>query len=289
MGFDVYDPAAIAANPITGLIGCTTSYAPPVDAGTNKQLPAQDVATYFDALPPSIFNGDVFTVRIVGTPAVAGFLMSIWADKTNGHTGYNNPNYVKRQAIFSADGVAGHSSDVEKTEDFTVTVTDPAVKAKILAGDFVLQLGVVGGNLAGAIETVRSVSIAYTSYEVTFDGNGGIGTMTDATGALAANLPTSTFTRDGYLFNGWNDDQNGNGTAYADGAEYTFDADTTLYAQWIIDPSANSGGGGNDGSSDAANLPNTGVDSNAAFLAIGALMSLGILTTLTVIRRRRSS
>jgi uncharacterized repeat protein (TIGR02543 family) len=53
-----------------------------------------------------------------------------------------------------------------------------------------------------------------------------------------ANTPTAltlnSFTRLGYTFSGWNTLANGTGTAYADGASYSFSADATLYAQWSI-------------------------------------------------------
>ena len=42
--------------------------------------------------------------------------------------------------------------------------------------------------------------------------------------------------RNGYIFNGWNTQKNGKGTAYASGAEYKHDQNgntVTLYAQWI--------------------------------------------------------
>lgn len=68
-------------------------------------------------------------------------------------------------------------------------------------------------------------------YTITFDANGGEGTMdtqrTCADGPVALNV--NTFTRDGYIFDGWKD---GSGTAYTDQQEVTFTADTTLYAQW---------------------------------------------------------
>lgn len=50
-------------------------------------------------------------------------------------------------------------------------------------------------------------------------------------------LPSNTFTRSGYAFNGWNTASNGSGTSYADGANYTASTSyagqtVTLYAQW---------------------------------------------------------
>ena len=69
-------------------------------------------------------------------------------------------------------------------------------------------------------------------HTVTFNANGGSGTMAPQ----AANVPTAltlnTFTRTGYSFSNWNTAANGSGTSYADGAVYDFSANVTLYAQW---------------------------------------------------------
>lgn len=45
-------------------------------------------------------------------------------------------------------------------------------------------------------------------------------------------LLSNPFTREGYNFTGWTTEANGTGTSYADGANITLTADTTLYAQW---------------------------------------------------------
>lgn len=78
-----------------------------------------------------------------------------------------------------------------------------------------------------------------TGYTVTFDGNGGSGTMAnqsfdyDEEKALAAN----SFTRTGHDFTGWNTKADGSGTSYTDEQEVKNLTDTdggtvTLYAQW---------------------------------------------------------
>jgi uncharacterized repeat protein (TIGR02543 family) len=78
--------------------------------------------------------------------------------------------------------------------------------------------------------------IAVWNSTITFDGNGGSGSMedqviceTDTTTPLTKN----SFTRDGYEFAGWNTKADGTGTAYND--EETGvgkDGSITLYAQW---------------------------------------------------------
>ncbi|MBL8062553.1 MAG: InlB B-repeat-containing protein, partial [Anaerolineales bacterium] len=81
--------------------------------------------------------------------------------------------------------------------------------------------------------TVMKYSLTYT---VTFNANGGYGTLNDQTASSVTALNTNTFTRPGYAFSGWNTAANGSGTAYADGASYDFTTDITLYAQWTLSP-----------------------------------------------------
>lgn len=73
-----------------------------------------------------------------------------------------------------------------------------------------------------------------SSATVTFDANGGSGTMETQTASSATSLRANAFARPGHVFNGWNTQANGSGTAYADGASFPFSANTTLYAQWIL-------------------------------------------------------
>jgi uncharacterized repeat protein (TIGR02543 family) len=73
-----------------------------------------------------------------------------------------------------------------------------------------------------------------SSSTVTFNANGGTGTMSNQTASSATNLTSNTFTRSGYTFSGWNTDAGGSGTSYANGASYPFTANVTLYAQWTL-------------------------------------------------------
>jgi uncharacterized repeat protein (TIGR02543 family) len=69
---------------------------------------------------------------------------------------------------------------------------------------------------------------------VTFDANGGTGTMANQTASVSTPLTANAFTRAGFTFSGWNTAANGSGTAYADGANFPFTANATLYAQWTL-------------------------------------------------------
>jgi uncharacterized repeat protein (TIGR02543 family) len=70
---------------------------------------------------------------------------------------------------------------------------------------------------------------------VTFNANGGTGSMSNESSSTSKSLTANTFTRSGYTFLGWNTAANGSGTAYADGASYGFSANVTLFAQWSAD------------------------------------------------------
>lgn len=72
------------------------------------------------------------------------------------------------------------------------------------------------------------------TYTVTFNANGGTGTMAAQTftEGEAQTLTRNAFTYDGYAFSGWNTVQSGSGASYTDGQTITAIADMTLYAQW---------------------------------------------------------
>ena len=78
------------------------------------------------------------------------------------------------------------------------------------------------------------VAAPATKCTVTFDANGGTGAMDVLTADLGTTvtLPASTFTRDGYVFAGWNTATDGTGTAIVNGGQLTLGSDATLYAQW---------------------------------------------------------
>ncbi len=76
-------------------------------------------------------------------------------------------------------------------------------------------------------------------HTVTFVENDGVSdavysTMTDSTASpldLVSSLQPA-FSNPGQSFSGWNTSANGSGTSYADGAQFSFAANLTLYAQW---------------------------------------------------------
>ena len=75
-----------------------------------------------------------------------------------------------------------------------------------------------------------------STYTITFDANGGTGTMTSEKVAQGGkyNIKENKFTRAGFMFAGWNTKADGTGTAYPDkGAINSVTQNMTLYARWI--------------------------------------------------------
>lgn len=95
-------------------------------------------------------------------------------------------------------------------------------------------------------KNTAKLKLAVPTYTVTYDANGGSGTMTDknspyAYGA-AATVLTNGFTRSRYTFTGWNTEADGSGKSYAEGDPIKMLRNVVLYAQWT----RNSSHGGDD-------------------------------------------
>ncbi len=71
-------------------------------------------------------------------------------------------------------------------------------------------------------------------YTITFNSNGGSGSMSSNTVRAGSSfyLPINTLTRSGYEFVGWNTNSYGTGTSYTDGQYITPTGNIILYAQW---------------------------------------------------------
>ena len=102
------------------------------------------------------------------------------------------------------------------------------------------QTGSSQGGNSGSGEQGGSGDIVVPagSYLITFNANGGSGTMSgqviDPT--LSNTLSANEYTKSGYKFSGWNTNENGSGTAYInqDVIEVNeIHSNTTLYAQWL--------------------------------------------------------
>lgn len=86
-------------------------------------------------------------------------------------------------------------------------------------------------STGAAQNNVVPLSVNY-SQVVTFNANDGSGATTTQVSSTPRGLTYNTFTRNGYVFNGWKTSANGQSVDYADGAQYLFTSSTTLYADW---------------------------------------------------------
>ena len=98
-----------------------------------------------------------------------------------------------------------------------------------------------GGTKITASSTVStSITTLYaqwtkSTYTVSFNANGGTGTMSSKTVAIGSSisLPKCTFTKSGYIFAGWATSSAG-AVAYGDGVSITPAGNMVLYAVWQI-------------------------------------------------------
>lgn len=108
------------------------------------------------------------------------------------------------------------------------------------------------GSSSGAIEIImtngsggkamyiKSITVTYasgpTTYTMTYDANGGTGTITDSDSPYISGstvtVKANSFTRAGFIFTKWNTAANGSGTDFDAGETFKINANTTLYAQW---------------------------------------------------------
>lgn len=109
-----------------------------------------------------------------------------------------------------------------------------------------LLLTHVIGNSYGQAKSVHNwASFKNTSYNwtyyyykhITFDANGGSGSMSQQDIENSGTLKACSMTRNGYVFVGWNTQKDGSGTYYADKASVSATSSdkgpVTLYAQWV--------------------------------------------------------
>ena len=88
-----------------------------------------------------------------------------------------------------------------------------------------------------ATYTATFTEQALVRHTVIFNANGGAGTMAPQTivNGRDNQLAQNAFTRENYLFTGWNTAADGSGATYADGASImNLNEDITLYAQWQL-------------------------------------------------------
>lgn len=120
-------------------------------------------------------------------------------------------------------------------------------------------------------------------HTINFDANGGEGTMDPITANAQGNLPANTLVNanEECTFNGWNTKADGSGTAYADGAAFSYESNETMYAQWDCPEEEVP-------VDEEEVLAETGSDNALPLMATFVLLALGSLLLLLSRRSRRS-
>ncbi len=95
---------------------------------------------------------------------------------------------------------------------------------------------------SGTDQQAGKLTLIYSeAFVVTFDANGGSGSMQEQLADSSTALTANAFARAGYTFAGWNTSADGLGAGYANEAQYPFAVSATLYAQWVEAPDPGAG------------------------------------------------
>ncbi len=141
--------------------------------------------------------------------------------------------------VFNANG--GSGTMLSETASIpTVLSTNTFVRAGyVFTGWNTSAAGTGTAYAPGALYNFASSVTLYAQWRilatsVTFNGDGGTGTMLTESASTPTALSANSFVRAGYVFAGWNTSAAGTGTTFAPGALYDFTSSVTLYAQWTL-------------------------------------------------------
>jgi uncharacterized repeat protein (TIGR02543 family) len=248
-GVSVYDSVSYDGQTGWWTVGGTSASTPMVAAraaATGAHVNAQ----YVYSNPPNISFRDVITGSN-GYPTLPGYDLATglgaWSNTPGTPMGLNAKDVSGGVTLnWSAPSGApvsgytiwrGTASGEETTEIATVTAPTTTYSDTSVPLDTTFYYKVQAANDLGVgpFSNEASGNAPGPAYAVTFEANGGTGSMAVETEDEPTPLTANSFIRAGYLFSGWNTAANGAGTAYSDGASYPFTASVTLYAQWTAD------------------------------------------------------
>lgn len=189
---------------------------------------------YNGATPVYIDNNSVYpSIRMYAlntftiTPASKTGISRIVYSFIKGNKAYASASVISPAGGAFTDG--GISTSYTDIKEDVWTIENP-VEAPV-----VLRLGDSGQRGLVQVTITYVVQGSGQTYTLTYHANGGTGTMEPESyieGALAM-VKQCNFTRDGYMFEKWNTNENGSGTSYYPGDNISMTVDKTLYAQWI--------------------------------------------------------
>ena len=154
-----------------------------------------------------------------------------------GNTGIRYDKYANTESKYYLSSYISNTSPVSRQS----YAEDGATTYWWLRSPYLVGTGTLGSNMNGNVYSYYSRAthgIAFGfcingDYKVTYNANGGSGTMSDQTivDNVETHLTSNAFTREGYNFIGWNTEADGSGIDYADGEEVTNIGNVTLYAK----------------------------------------------------------
>lgn len=188
----------------------------------------------------------------------SGYNFSGWFDQKSGGTQYNADTIWKRTSdltLYAQYTINNFTLTIDKRNGEPLlsrndepgseyTLPTPVRNGYVFNGwEMVYGVGTLSGGLFTYGQGNATIGAKWTaiSYIVTYNSNGGSGTMANSTFTydVQASLRLNAFTRTGYKFKGWNLKADGSDTSYSDGYlvlnwTATANATFTLYAQWEV-------------------------------------------------------
>jgi uncharacterized repeat protein (TIGR02543 family) len=209
---------------------------------TSSYSTTTNYTTFPATLPISCSGANVAMYNVVatdtavltitrGTPSIAPATSTLAAATGIAITptaGYTSRNFANPSAVRYSTAPAlptGLSIDAT-TGVITGSPNTPANSP-------VTVIGTADAESATAQLTLNITGANQYSYDITYDANGGTGTMAKQTGSGASvKLTANAFTRTGFAFNGWKDDAS---RSYTDTQTVILTANSTLIlrAQWL--------------------------------------------------------
>jgi uncharacterized repeat protein (TIGR02543 family) len=245
------------------------------------------------------------TIYSVGSSITVTGNMIFYAQWVDGST----PQYT---VTFNANGATGGAAPASQTAYSGINITIPGQGTLVYSGKtfggWNTQSNGGGTNYAaGTAYIVKGNITLYAKwqsevqYTVTYHANGASGTapkvQTVDPGTVVTLPDAGSLMYSGRTFAGWNTNAGGTGTSYAEGAEYTVNANVSFYAQWVSEPDAPQGENppGNTLAEKLAYIANNAGDGTVFDIAVDNNVYMGPATVstlgrnITVIIRSTSS